>query len=164
MIKSRLSLLCSHSMFTVSTAESCTGGNIAHLITEVPGSSNYFKGSVVSYATEVKINVLGVPAELVEKYGVVSFQVAEAMANGVRSLMDTDYAISTTGVAGPGDADGVKAGTVWVAVCSRTEVYSTMLELSGTRTENIQEASRRAIEFLSKCFPAVFLLLCQNPR
>ncbi len=88
-------------MFTVSTAESCTGGNIAHLITEVPGSSNYFKGSVVSYATEVKINVLGVPAELVEKYGVVSSEVAEAMANGVRRLLDTDYAISTTGVAGP---------------------------------------------------------------
>lgn len=139
-------------MFTVSTAESCTGGNIAHLITEVPGSSNYFKGSVVSYATEVKINVLGVPAELVEKYGVVSSEVAEAMAKGVRRLLDTDYAISTTGVAGPGDADGVKAGTVWVAVCSRTEVCSVMLELSGTRTENIQEASRQAIKFLQRCF------------
>lgn len=139
-------------MFTVSTAESCTGGNIAHLITEVPGSSNYFKGSVVSYATEVKINVLGVPAELVEKHGVVSSQVAEAMAKGVRRLLDTDYAISTTGVAGPGDADGVKAGTVWVAVCSRTEVYSVMLELSGERTENIQEASRQAIKFLQRCF------------
>lgn len=139
-------------MFTVSTAESCTGGNVAHLITEVPGSSNYFKGSVVSYATEVKVKVLGVPAELVKKYGVVSSQVAEAMANGVRRLMDTDYAISTTGVAGPGDADGVKAGTVWVAVCSRTECRTKLLKLSGTRSENIEQASRLALNLLQTEF------------
>lgn len=139
-------------MFTVSAAESCTGGNIAHIITSVPGSSDYFKGSVTGYWVEVKANVLGVATADVELYGVVSSQVAEAMAKGVRSLMNTDYAVATTGVAGPSDSDGVKAGTVWIAACSRTECRSKLLNLKGGRTENIEEASRLALEFLKSEF------------
>ena len=84
--------------FTISTAESCTGGNISHLITMVAGSSSYFKGSVVSYANEVKINVLGVPESYINQFGAVSKVVVEAMAMSVRKLMDTDYA-ATSGIA-----------------------------------------------------------------
>lgn len=137
---------------TISTAESCTGGNIAHLITSVAGSSAYYKGGVVSYCNEVKINVLGVKASDIEKYGVVSKQVAEAMAMGVRKLLDTDYAVATTGVAGPGASDGIPAGTVWVGICSRTEVKSKCLHLGTDRIKNIEDASRLALEFLNNEF------------
>lgn len=105
------------SRLTISTAESCTGGMIAHLITAVPGSSEYYKGSVVSYATEVKENILDVPKELIEKHTVVSEEVAAAMANGVRKKLNTDLAVATTGVAGPAKGeDGKEVGTVWIAV------------------------------------------------
>ncbi|MCQ2335813.1 MAG: CinA family protein [Paludibacteraceae bacterium] len=137
---------------TISTAESCTGGNIAHLITSVAGSSAYYKGGVVSYCNEVKINVLGVKASDIEKYGVVSKQVAEAMAMGVRKLLDTDYAVATTGVAGPGASEGIPAGTVWVGICSRTEVKSKCLHLGTERIKNIDEASRLALDFLNNEF------------
>lgn len=137
---------------TISTAESCTGGNIAHLITSVAGSSAYYKGGVVSYCNEVKINVLGVKASDIEKYGVVSSQVAEAMAMGVRKLLDTDYAVATTGVAGPGTSEGIPAGTVWVGICSRTAVKSMCLHLGTDRIKNIEDASRLALEFLNNEF------------
>lgn len=137
---------------TISTAESCTGGNIAHLITSVAGSSAYYKGGVVSYCNEVKINVLGVKASDIETYGVVSSQVAEAMAKGVRKLMDTDYAVATTGVAGPGASDGIPAGTVWVGICSRTAVKSICLHLGTDRIKNIEDASRLALDFLNNEF------------
>src|SRR5690606_11635708 len=86
---------------SISTAESCTGGHISFLLTSAPGSSEYFKGSVISYATEVKERVLGVSHELIETHTVVSGEVAEAMAKGVRELLQTDVGVSTTGVAGP---------------------------------------------------------------
>lgn len=102
---------------SISTAESCTGGTIATMLTSAPGSSSYFYGSVVSYATEVKENVLKVPNELIEKHTVVSEEVAVEMAKGVRELLKTDIAISTTGVAGPAKGeDGKEVGTVWTAV------------------------------------------------
>ena len=91
-----------------SSAESCTGGNIAHQITLIPGSSDVFVGTVVSYATRVKTDILGVPAETIEKEGVVSLATAEAMAQGVRRLLATDYAVATTGVAGPSGEDRSK--------------------------------------------------------
>lgn len=142
--------------FTISTAESCTGGNIAHIITAVSGSSEYFKGSVVSYCNEVKVKVLGVSAQDIDRYGVVSSQVAEQMAQGVRRLMDTDYAVATTGVAGPGASDGLPAGTVWIAACSRTEVKSRLLQLdSSDRSANIESASRLALNLLKESFGVV---------
>ena len=91
---------------TLSAAESCTGGEISHLITSIPGSSAYYLGSVTSYAVEVKEKVLGVPAETIEKNGVVSSEVAAAMADGVRRLTGSDYSVATTGLAGPGACSG----------------------------------------------------------
>lgn len=137
---------------TISTAESCTGGNIAHIITAVAGSSDYFKGSVVSYCNDVKVKVLGVNAADIERYGVVSSQVAEQMARGVQKLLDTDYAVATTGVAGPGASDGLPAGTIWVGVASRTEVKTRLLSLGSDRIKNIEDASRLAIDFLQEAF------------
>ncbi len=136
----------------ISTAESCTGGNIAHIITAVAGSSDYFKGSVVSYCNDVKVNILGVNAADIERYGVVSSQVAEQMARGVQKLLDTDYAVATTGVAGPGASDGLPAGTIWVGVASRTEVKTRLLSLGSDRIKNIEDASRLAIDFLQEAF------------
>lgn len=137
---------------TISTAESCTGGNIAHIITAVAGSSDYFKGSVVSYCNDVKVKVLGVNAADIERYGVVSSQVAEQMARGVQKLLDTDYAVATTGVAGPGASDGLPAGTIWVGVASRTEVKTRLLSLGSDRIKNIEDASRLAIDLLQEAF------------
>lgn len=137
---------------TISTAESCTGGNIAHIITAVAGSSDYFKGSVVSYCNDVKVKVLGVNAADIERYGVVSSQVAEQMARGVQKLLDTDYAVATTGVAGPGASDGLPAGTIWVGVANRTEVKTRLLSLGSDRIKNIEDASRLAIDFLQEAF------------
>lgn len=112
---------------TFSTAESCTGGNIAQMMTSVPGSSSYFYGSVVSYATSVKENILNVSKELIEKYTVVSEEVAIAMAKGVREKLETDIAVSTTGVAGPAKGeDGKEVGTVWIAVAGKDAVETKM--------------------------------------
>ncbi|MBP5483884.1 MAG: CinA family nicotinamide mononucleotide deamidase-related protein, partial [Bacteroidales bacterium] len=101
---------------TLSAAESCTGGEIAHLITSVPGSSAYFLGSVTSYAVPVKESVLGVPSRVIEENGVVSSQVAAAMAEGVRRLTGSDYAVATTGLAGPSGDGQNPVGTVWIGV------------------------------------------------
>ena len=139
--------------FTVCTAESCTGGNIAHQITLVSGSSSYYVGSVVSYANEVKINTLGVPAEYIEKYGAVSQQTVEAMAVGVRRLMDTDYSIATSGIAGPGGGSAEKpVGTVWMAVSDKENVYSQLCNFSGTRAEVIAQATEAAFELFREKF------------
>lgn len=134
---------------TMATAESCTGGNIAHLITLTPGSSAWYKGSVVSYATEVKIAVLGVSSELIDRHTVVSAQVAEAMADGVRRLTKTDFAISTTGIAGPdgGDAEN-PVGTVWIGVATPHSVASMRFVAGTSRAENIDKFSEVALQYL----------------
>src|SRR5690554_1654892 len=104
---------------TLSIAESCTGGNIARKITKHAGASHYFRGSVVTYATDTKIKLLGVPQQLIDTKSVISAAVAEAMANGVKKLYQTDYALATTGNAGPdkGDADA-EVGTVYIAIAT----------------------------------------------
>jgi nicotinamide-nucleotide amidase len=110
---------------TISTAESCTGGEIASMLTAVSGSSEYFYGSVVSYATEVKKDVLKVSEESIEKHTVVSEEVAKEMAQGVRKLLKTDISVSTTGVAGPAKGeDGKEVGTVWMAICNGEYTFS----------------------------------------
>lgn len=104
---------------TIATAESCTGGNIAHSITINAGSSEYFKGSVIAYSNEIKINVLGVEEEAINNYGAVSEQVAKQMAIGALKKMKTDYAIATTGIAGPsGGSEEKPVGTVWIAIAN----------------------------------------------
>lgn len=110
---------------TISTAESCTGGTIASILTSVSGSSTYFSGSVVSYATSVKTSVLGVSQEDVDEFTVVSEKVVEQMAKGVRKVINTDVAIATTGVAGPNRGeDNKEVGTVWVSVTNGTTTFN----------------------------------------
>ena len=133
---------------TVSAAESCTGGEISHLITSVPGSSSYYLGSVTSYAVSVKENVLGVPAETVEKYGVVSGEVAAAMAEGVRRVTGSDYAVSTTGLAGP-DGDAFNpVGTVWIGVAGPKGTKTVRKVFKNDRKRNIERFASSALDFL----------------
>lgn len=134
---------------TVASAESCTGGTIAKMITAISGSSAVFKGTVVSYATEVKENVLNVSHLDVEKYTVVSKQVVEQMAVGVRNLLKTDYAVATTGVAGPdGGTELTPVGTVWIAVATPDGVVSKINNFGKDRGNNIERASITALEML----------------
>ncbi|WP_158844460.1 CinA family nicotinamide mononucleotide deamidase-related protein [Algibacter sp. L1A34] len=136
---------------TVATAESCTGGKIAERFTANSGASAYFKGSVVSYATESKINILGVSKEAIEADSVVSAKVAESMAQHVLKLFNTDYAIATTGNAGPtkGDSD-VEVGTVYIAIATKTGVYSEKLMLGNLRLKVINKGANKAFEMLLK--------------
>lgn len=133
---------------TLAAAESCTGGEIAHLITGVAGSSAYFLGSVTSYAVAVKEKVLGVPAETIERFGVVSAEVSAAMAEGVRSLLGSDYAVATTGLSGPG-GDGVNpVGTVWIAVASGQGTVTRRYQYKNDRKHNIQRFAATALDLL----------------
>ena len=136
---------------TLATAESCTGGKIAESITSNSGASAFFKGSVVSYATSAKIDVLQIDNALINKYSVVSVQVAEEMAKKAQKLFNTDYAIATTGNAGPtkGDADA-EVGTVCIAIATPTEVYAQMFQLGNHRVKVINKAVNKAFEMLQK--------------
>ena len=136
---------------TIATAESCTGGKIAESITANTGASHYFKGSVVSYATEAKIDVLKVDEALINKFSVVSSEVAEAMATSVLKLFNVDYAIATTGNAGPtkGDADA-EVGTVYIAIATKTKVYSEVFNFGNHRIKVINKAVNKAFEMLQK--------------
>lgn len=134
---------------TIATAESCTGGEIAHMITSVPGSSAYFKGSVVAYANEVKVNVLGVQATDLEREGAVSETVVLQMAEGVKKLMHTDYAVSTSGVAGPdGGTPEKPVGTVWIGVATPDKTFARKFVFSFTRERNMAKAAVKALELL----------------
>lgn len=133
---------------TVAAAESCTGGEIAHLFTSVSGSSAYFLGSVTSYAVSVKEKVLGVPSEVIEKHGVVSAEVAEAMATGVRKLLGSDFSVATTGLSGP-SGDGINpVGTVWIAVDGPLGPRSRRFNYHNDRRRNIERFSSAALNFL----------------
>lgn len=126
---------------TVGTAESCTGGMIASLLTSVPGSSDYFLGSIVSYANEVKHNLLGVDSHDLEKYGAVSRQVVEQMAKGALKVLGCDYAVATSGIAGPGGGTPEKpVGTIWIAMANKEKVISKEYHFNtiSTRENNIQ--------------------------
>ena len=135
---------------TVSAAESCTGGEIAHLLTTIPGSSAYFLGSVTSYAVSVKENVLGVKAETIEKHGVVSAQVAAEMAEGVRRLTGSDFAVSTTGLAGPGGDERNPEGTVWIGVASEGGTVTVRKQFRNDRKRNIERFAATALNELRK--------------
>lgn len=133
---------------TLATAESLTGGRLAAAITEVPGSSGAYVGGVVTYATELKLGLLGVPESVVEKVGVVSAECAAAMAEGACKLTDATYAMATTGVAGPETQEGKPVGTVYVAVAGRTGTATRALELSGSREEIQVETCRQVVDLL----------------
>ena len=136
---------------TISTAESCTGGRIASLLSSVPGSSNYFKGSVVSYATEAKVNVLGISQNLIDEFSVVSAEVASAMALSVKDLLKTDYALATTGNAGPskGDSDA-EIGAVFIALATPNGVIVEEFNFGQPREKVIDRASVKSLEILQK--------------
>lgn len=131
---------------TISAAESCTGGEIAHLLTSVPGASEYFLGSVTSYAIPVKERVLGVPAALIAAHGVVSGEVASAMAEGVRALTGSTYSVATTGVAGPGNDGDIPAGTVWIGVSGPHGTVTVRKQYKNDRLRNIERFSAAALD------------------
>ena len=136
---------------TIATAESCTGGKIAQILTSVAGASNYFRGSVVSYATDTKISVLGVSAQTIERFTVVSAAVASEMALGIQKLMKADYAIATTGNAGPskGDADA-EVGTVFIALATPETVFVSAFNFGQPRDKVIDRTTNKALEILQK--------------
>jgi PncC family amidohydrolase len=134
---------------TVASAESCTGGNIAHQITAISGSSEYFLGSVVSYANDVKHRVLGVPADVLENPGAVSEPCARAMVEGVRSLIGSDFAVSTTGIAGPlGGTERKPVGLVYIGVASADHRLVEEHIFPGDRAAVIEAATARSLELL----------------
>lgn len=136
---------------TLATAESCTGGKIAQTLTAVPGASKYFKGSVVSYDTTVKIEVLGLPESLIEEHTVVSAAVASAMALSVKRIMKTDYAIATTGNAGPTKEEGdAEVGTVFIALATPNEVIVEEFNFGQPRDKVIDRAVVKSLEILQK--------------
>jgi nicotinamide-nucleotide amidase len=134
---------------TIAVAETSTGGQIAQKITSVPGASAYFKGGVVTYATQSKIDILGVPKELIEKHSVVSAEVAETMAARAKEIFGADYAVATTGNAGPakGDADA-DVGTVYIGFATPQGIYSEKYELGQPREKVIDRASNKALEII----------------
>lgn len=136
---------------TVSTAESCTGGFISHLLTTIPGSSAYYIGSVVSYAYEIKENELQISKDVLKKNGAVSQIVVEQMAQTIRQKYKTDYAISTSGIAGPtGGTEEKPVGTVWIAVATPEKVISSKFLFGNNRERTIQKASHAALNMLKQ--------------
>lgn len=135
----------------MATAESCTGGYIAHLITSIPGSSEYFKGSVVAYANEVKKEILGVKLESLETHGAVSEEVVKQMAAGVKSRLRTDFAIATSGIAGPdGGSDKKPVGYTWIAIATPETVIARQFLFGEDRGRNIRKTAIMALDMLRK--------------
>jgi nicotinamide-nucleotide amidase len=136
---------------TISTAESCTGGYISHLLTRVAGSSDYYIGSVISYAYEIKETELGVPHDVILNYGAVSQPVVEQMAIAIKKKYNTDYSISASGIAGPGGGTEDKpVGTVWVAIATPEKVISEKFLFGNNRERNIQKTANAALNMLRK--------------
>ena len=136
---------------TVSCAESCTGGLISSLFTSVPGSSEYFLGSVTSYANSVKQNVLGVPASIISSHGAVSSECVAAMAEGVRRITGSDFSVATSGIAGPGGGSEEKpVGLVWIGVSSQMGTETFRMVFKGDRKRNIERFAANALDKLRK--------------
>ncbi len=134
---------------TISTAESCTGGMLASTLTSVPGASEYFYGSVVSYDNSVKTGMLGVNADTILQYGAVSRECVEQMAQGVRKILGTTYSIATSGIAGPGGGSKEKpVGTVWIAIAGESFLETKELHFRGSRKLNMERFTSHAIDFL----------------
>jgi nicotinamide-nucleotide amidase len=136
---------------TVSSAESCTGGEISHLITSVPGSSRYFKGSVIAYANSAKTRLLGVPDDIINKYGAVSKESVELMAEGARKVFDTDFSLATSGIAGPDGGTAEKpVGTIWICISSKNKNVVEKFTFGNDRIINIRRFSYAALNLLRK--------------
>jgi nicotinamide-nucleotide amidase len=134
---------------TISTAESCTGGKIAEALTSVSGASKYYKGSVVSYATETKINVLGISEKSIEEHSVVSAEVAKQMAISIKNIMKTDYAIATTGNAGPTKGDSkAEIGTVFIAIATPNNIIVEEFNFGQPREKVIDRTVIKSLEMV----------------
>ncbi len=137
--------------YTISTAESCTGGLIGHMLTNVPGSSEYYKGGIISYSNEAKICLLGVRHDTLSKYGAVSEQVAYEMADGIKRKLDTNLAIATTGIAGPGGGSEEKpVGLVYIALANPYSIEVKEFRFEGGRLENKENFAKSALNMLLK--------------
>lgn len=142
----RLQAACLAGGHTLATAESCTGGLVAHAITEIPGSSRYFRGGFVTYADDVKRDQLGVPAELLAAHGAVSAQVARAMAEGARRLLGTDLALAVTGIAGPDGGTAEKpVGLTYIAVVDGVGIEVRRHLWTGDRASNKRDSAAAVI-------------------
>ena len=136
---------------TIATAESCSGGKIAQMLTSVAGSSNYFRGSVVSYATDTKIDILNVSTKIINDHSVVSAEVAKAMAIGIQKIMKSDYAIATTGNAGPSKGDSeAEVGTVFIALVTPSGVFVEEFNFGQPREKVIDRTANKALEMIQK--------------
>jgi len=136
---------------SMATAESCTGGYIAHLITSVPGSSEYFKGSIIAYHNDVKEQMLGVMPETLEEFGAVSAEVVTEMAIGAQANLNVDYVIAISGIAGPdGGSKEKPVGTTWIAIATPEEVFSKQYLFGDSRDRNIRRAALQALNLLRK--------------
>jgi PncC family amidohydrolase len=154
-LTARLQVLCLERGLTVATAESCTGGLVAKLITDVPGSSGYFRGGVVAYANETKELLLGVPADLLAAFGAVSAQAARAMAQGASARTGAALAVAVTGVSGPGGGTAAKpVGLTYVAVAHAGGVEVRRHVWTGDRSSNREATARAALELLLECVTA----------
>jgi len=143
-------LLRRHSL-TLGVVESATGGLISHLVTAVPGSSDYFKGAVIAYSNEIKNKVIGVKLATLKKHGAVSLQVAEEMASGGMRALAVDICLSDTGIAGPGGAvPGKPVGLFYLGLASEEGVSNRKIELSGDRAENKLAAALVALDWLKE--------------
>jgi len=139
-----------HSGKTLSVAESCTGGRISHLITQNSGASEYYLGGVCSYSVDIKKKILGVKRSIVNKHGIVSAEVAAAMAEGVRTLTESTYSVATTGWADRYGDEREPAGTVWMAVSGPSGTVTRRFENHGTRIQNIRAFADAALMFLAE--------------
>jgi PncC family amidohydrolase len=147
-------------LLTIGAVESATGGRIADRITNVPGSSDYFKGSIVAYSNEVKIALLGVKRRILENYGAVSEQTALEMARGGRKLLDVDICVSDTGIAGPSGATPEKPlGLFYIGLATRDESFSQKHAFQGNREGNKRDAAEAALNMLKQ-----YLLRCLNAK
>lgn len=134
---------------SLSTAESCTGGGVAAAITSVADSSEYFMGGIVAYSNDVKVSLLHVSSETLEKYGAVSRETVMEMAAGAMNTLKTDCAIATSGIAGPGGGSLEKpVGTIWIAVAYKNEIVTVMQTGDNGRAKNVQNAIQNAMDLL----------------
>lgn len=135
--------------FSLSTAESCTAGNVAAIITAVPGSSHFYKGGIVAYANELKQNILQVKAEALETYGAVSEETVIEMVKGAMQVFNTDFAVATSGIAGPAGGTPEKpVGTIWVAAGCKDKIVTAKLTEDNGRDKNIQSATKKTLQLL----------------
>ena len=143
--------LLRHQGLTLGLVESATGGLISHLITNIPGSSDYYKGSVTAYSNEVKIKVVGVKADTINDYGAVSSQVAEEMAQGGRRILASDICLADTGIAGPsGATPGKPLGLFYIGLSHQAGTYSQKHDFQGNREQNKRDAAEAALSWLKE--------------